>query len=243
MSQFSLHSFHRSSKNVFTPTTFLPSDYWPEEWKTTHYKEYPRFNTVSLPVPETHSKLASITSSRKSSRSFASKGLTIEDLSNLLQHVGGEFVHADGGTHRSQASGGARFAIEMYPVVHFSDSSELSAGVYHYNVRSHVLEYLWPVTANNTKPEQLVRDQWAEQASVHLFFTAVLWRSTNKYGNRGYRYICMEAGAMLQNAYLYAADAGLRVVGYGGTNDDVVENLLRLDGEVEVLISSCLIGR
>jgi len=242
MKEQSLHDFHDSSKNIFTPTTFLPDDCWPKEWKTTYYKEYPRFESLELPKPEVNSKLSELTSSRKSARTFGSRGLTLQEVSNLLQHIGGEFAHTDETVHRAQASGGGRYAIEMYPIIRFSQNSELQPGVHHYNVKSHSLEYLWPTTANNTKPEQLVRDQWAELASVHLLFTAVFWRSTNKYRNRAYRYICMEAGAMLQNAYLYAADTGLNIVGYGGTNDDMVEKLLRLDGKNEVLISSCLIG-
>jgi SagB-type dehydrogenase family enzyme len=242
MQQPSLQAFHAAGKNKYKPVTQLPYECWPEEWKITYYKEYARFDSIILPKPEIESKLANLTANRKSSRDFGPIGLTIRQLSNLLQHMGGEFTHADGSIHRAQASGGARFAIEMYPVVRSSADSEIQPGVYHYNVKSHALEYLWPITANNTKPEQLVQDSWAAEASVHIMFTAVFWRSANKYGARGYRYVCMEAGAMIQNAYLYAAGTDLKLVGYGGTNDDVVENLLRIDGEQEALISSCLIS-
>jgi SagB-type dehydrogenase family enzyme len=242
MQKPSLLEFHTTTKNKYAQLTPLSHNFWPIEWKTTYYKEYPRFDSLLLPKPEMHSKLADLTAKRKSERTFSTNGLTIEELSNLLQHMGGEFTHADGSIHRAQASGGARFSIEMYPIVNSSASPEMQPGVYHYNVKAHTLEYLWPITANGTKPEQLVRGKWATEASVHIMFTAVFWRSSIKYGNRSYRHVCMEAGAMLQNAYLYAAATDLKLVGYAGTNDNVVENLLRLDVNQESLISSCLVG-
>lgn len=242
MQKPSYRDFHASNKYKFTPVNILPSDYWPEEWKTTDYKKYPRFEKLTLPKPEMESKMAGLTAGRKSTRTFGTDGLTIEQLSALLQHMGGEFTHPDGSTHRAQASPGARFTIEMYPVVRFSASPELQPGVYHYDVESHALEYLWPITAGDTKPEQIVQDDWATKASVHIMLTAVFWRSAVKYGNRSYRLICMEAGAIIQNAYLYAASADMKLVGYGGVNDDVLENLLSIDGDREALISSCLVG-
>ena len=242
MQKVSLQDIHAAGKTSYRSVTLLPKAYWPPEWNTIYYKEYSRFGSIALPEPESQSKMADLISNRKSTRNFESKGLTIEQLSNLLQHIGGEFTRDDGVAHRAQSSAGARFAIEMYPVVRFSSSSEMQPGVYHYNVKSHALEYLWPITSGNTKPEQIVQDSWANKASVHIFFTAVFERSSCKYGARSYRYICMEAGAMLQNAYLYAAATDLKLVGYGGTNDNVVENLLRLDGVQESLIVSCLVG-
>jgi hypothetical protein len=53
----------------------------------------------------------------------------------------------------------------------------------------------------------------------------------------------MEAGAIMQNAYLYASDSDLKVVGYGGINDDVVEHLLRLDTKIESVLSAILVGK
>lgn len=241
MNSVSLPDFHNSSKSTFTPTTQLPSKFWPEEWRTTYYKEYPRFEAIALPAARTDTPLSNIIQKRTSTRTFSSTGLSLQQIADLLQHIGGEFVHPDVSTHRAQASAGARFGVEIYVIVRFSASGELQSGVYHYNVKSHALEYLWPLDAHGTNPDHLVIDAWANQASVQLVFTAVFWRSTQKYGNRGYRYICMETGAMLQNAYLHAAANNLAIVGYGGTNDDVVEQLLQLNTEQESVIGSCLL--
>lgn len=73
--------------------------------------------------------------------------------------------------------------------------------------------------------------------------TAVFWRNQNKYGDRGYRHICAEAGAILQNLYLLSGELDIACTAYSGTNDDKVEELLGLDTESESLIVSAIIGK
>jgi SagB-type dehydrogenase family enzyme len=164
-------------------------------------------------------------------------------MSSLLKSSCGVFNHSDGTVHRAQASAGARYPIEIYPIVRFSSSSDLSPGVYHYNVKDHALEYLWPDNHAGVDPKTLVQDPWALGASVMFVVTAVFWRSQKKYSARSYRYICMEAGAILQNANLYASDTDLKVVGYGGIHEDKVEQLLRLDTKVESVLCAFLVGK
>jgi len=229
MENDALQSLHNASKKVYKPVTQLPPAYWPEDWKVTHYKEYTRFPSVTLPVSDTKAMIAQLTATRSSGRSFSRRGLTLEEIGNLLKYSCGEFTHSDGSVHRAHASAGARYPVEIYAIVRFSSSSDLLPGVYHYNVKEHTLEYLWSDTRTGVDPNTLVADQWALEASVMFVATAVFWRSQNKYADRSYRYICMEAGAIIQNAYLYASDSDLQVVGYGGVNDDMVEQLLRLD--------------
>lgn len=234
-------AFHQASKNHYIPnSTPLPVKNWPEEWKTVFYKSYPRFDTYTLPAVTQDNPLIAIVKARKSERDFAQRGLTTQILSDLLFCSCGKTSTEPEGSRRTYASGGGRYPIETYLILRTSLDATLKPGVYHYNVKDHTLEYLW---AEKTTLPPLLHDAWTEKADAILVMTAVFARSSNKYHNNGYRFAYMDAGAILQNLYLFAAQiAGLKITGCRGSNDDVVEELLRLDGTEESLVCSALIG-
>lgn len=232
---------HEASKNRYQPDFApLPSEEWPDEWKVISYKSYPRFESYSLPLPDQTTPLAQIQQRRKSERNFTKQGISTETLSNLLQATAGMLTRDGESERRVYGSGGARYPIEVYIILRNSSDSALTPGVYHYNVADHTLEFLW-----NEKEDRppLLHDTWAEEADAIFVMTGVFARSTNKYKNNGYRFVYIDAGAILQNLYLYAASIpDLKVTGYRGTNDDIIEDLLRLNTEQESLIVSALIG-
>jgi SagB-type dehydrogenase family enzyme len=55
-------------------------------------------------------------------------------------------------------------------------------------------------------------------------------RSTFKYGERGYRFVLLEAGHVAQNLSLTACALGMGCVNIGGFFDRKVDELLELDG-------------
>jgi SagB-type dehydrogenase family enzyme len=243
MNQNALQKLHDFSKSYYNPENQSSYKFTINDQITSFYKEYARFPIVSLPPADAETNLATLIVNRASERTYSDLGLTLQELSNLLQYSCGEFTRSDGFVHRAQPSGGILYPIEVYPIVRFSASPELVPGVYHYNVKSHTLEYMWQNDNAGVVSDHLVQHDWAVTASVMLVMTSVFWRSQYKYKDRSYRYICMEAGAIMQNAYLYASDSDLKVVGYGGINDDVVEHLLRLDTKIESVLSAILVGK
>jgi len=64
-----------------------------------------------------------------------------------------------------------------------------------------------------------------------------------KYGERGYRYIYMEAGHISQNLYLQAASLGLGSVVIGAFIDDDMHKLLQIDGRKEIVVSIQAVGK
>jgi SagB-type dehydrogenase family enzyme len=234
-------NFQSASKNYFaSDAAQVPVDEWPEEWKKTYYKDYSRFDVLELPHPELTTTFNDLLSCRKSDREYVGNGIGAQTLSDLLQSVCGKGLGEEGEKHRSYASGGARYPVEVYIVMQNSSDSALQEGVYHYQVRVHSLEYLWPVP-----PElpSLFQDEWAEKADILFVMTAVFARSTNKYKNRGYRFAYIDAGAILQNLYLFSTQrTQLKVSAYSGTNDDNIEKLLDIDGQHESVLCCALIG-
>lgn len=218
---------------------------WPAEWSTTYYKTYPRFPAIKLPEPrlENTPSLMSAIRNRRSDRNFTGGKLNLDQLSTLLKYSCGEIkleTDISKGGYRAQASGGARFPIEMYVLLFASTGIE--PGVYHYNVKDHSLEYMWAGQEMFDDKSLLMKSTWTKDASALLVMTGVFWRTQNKYHARGYRMICIEAGSIIQNIYLLAGSLGLKCVAFAGTNDDKIEELLGLDTEVESLVMSTVIG-
>jgi SagB-type dehydrogenase family enzyme len=75
-----------------------------------------------------------------------------------------------------------------------------------------------------------------------IFITSVFERSVFKYGDRGYRFIFLEAGHVAQNINLVAYGLGLASVNIGGFLDRRVDDFLGLDGLTHSTIYMIAIG-
>ena len=248
--------FNRTSKDRrMDGLVNIPSDesLWPPAWKETQYKIYDRFKAVPLPPPLPkifgHEELLK----RRSKRSFGTvhggapvpqfAKITLQQLSNILFYSCGEKKNELGSTRskRIQPSAGARYPIEAY-VLNFEEG-ELQKKCYHYNVRDHALEELWdiPIESRANISKYFAYD-WSTSASTAIVLTGVVHRTVMKYGERGYKYTYIEAGAILNNIQNNTMIEGLGSVIMGGTNETSIEELLDLDGENETVIMGILIG-
>lgn len=241
---FSSGNFHRLSQE-HKP---LPKE-WPQAWTTTFYKEYPRFQTIAFPEVSPSADLFSTIQTRTSVRTYTDKPIELSDLGTLLRYSCGNtqpMINDDGSdggrSHRATPSGGARFPIEAYLLV-IRPSADLAAGMYHYRVREHKLEVLQVRSFDVDELKQLLTYEWAWEASAVIFLTAVFARTQDKYGLRGYRYILLEAGHIIQNICLVSTAIGVNACPLAGTHDELVEKLLEIDGIGESLIYSVALGR
>ncbi len=219
---------------------FLPVEKWPKSWTTVLFKDYPRFDKIALPHPflEDSISIKSTLYNRHSDRSFGSKKLDLERISNLLYYSAGlrEFKAPWVGK-RFYPSPGGRYGLEVYVV---SLNSDLPKGVYHYNIRTHSLDVIREL--KRFKKDYYVNQDWIYQASILVFFTVIFERNTIKYGYRGYRHLMQEAGHLGQNFYLLAYANNLSVCGVGGYVDDRINELLDVDGLEESVIYALAIG-
>jgi SagB-type dehydrogenase family enzyme len=67
-----------------------------------------------------------------------------------------------------------------------------------------------------------------DEAPLSLLITAEYERTTKKYGDRGVRYVHMEAGHVGQNVYLQAEALGLGTVTIGAFQDEEISQALNL---------------
>lgn len=240
-------SYHRLSKNLYgIARNSGDSSKWPQEWKTIYYKTYDRFPKIVLPQPQvTEKDIFSLISSRQSKRDFTGQSLTLTEISTLLKYSCGIFKSSVDGRdneHRAQPSGGARFPVEAY-LLNLKPSPELEAGVYHYNVKQHALEFLWKDAFDTSKIDTLAMYPWVKDASMLLVLTGVFRRTCIKYGERGYRYMLLESGHIGQNIYLVSSALKLGCVGLGGVYEDNLEKLLDLDSDKESVLYTLVLGK
>jgi len=237
--------FHESSKDLAKGHPLIPadSDEWPDEWKTTHYKAYPRLPKIALEDNPPSADFFDLIKKRRSRRDFTRTPITKRELSLFLKYSCGNTGPLELSRHRrAQASDGARFPIEVYPIV-FRSGNDLKAGLYHYNVKDHALDVLWDREFSDEDIGQIFTYPWVKDAAIGIVMTAVFSRNQNKYGERGYRYILLEAGHIGQNLYLVSEALGLKCCALGGTKDENLEKLIDINGVTESVVYGFAVGK
>lgn len=237
--------FHQYTKKFHTP---IPRDssLWPDEWKTTYYKTYPRLPKIKLSHQERKFDLFEAIKKRSSKREEMAGGpIDLDELSLLLKYSCGITRRTkEGDGRRAQPSGGARFPIETYCLI-VKAGEGLMPGLFHYNIKDHQLDVLWKKEFTKEDLDKIATYEFVQNASLIVFLTAVFWRNQIKYGQRGYRFILQESGHIAQNIYLVSEALNLKCCALGGfrISDEQIEKILDVDGVTESLVYTAVIGK
>lgn len=232
-------TFHGKTKiRIFNR---LSSRKVPESWTKIHFKVYPRLKRIKLSNLEKTSPLSTILKDRRSVREFSQQPMKKDDISYILFNCAG-IIKIDKNIDQSRRpypSAGARYPLEIYPII--INCSGIQSGLYHYNVLERSLEEL--ELGDYTKHiMSFTGENWPARASVLLIITGVLNRCRVKYKDRGYRYILYEAGHVGQNISLLSTELHLGCCAIGGFIDDQVSKILDIDKETEVPLYMFAIG-
>lgn len=201
---------------------------------------------VSLPTPlELDAELGQLLRDRLSCRVFGTEPIGLRELGTALWAAYGSTGRAEFGplevTERPVPSGGGLYPLELYVLIRSVQGIE--AGVYHYVSLHHGLE----LVRSGALPRQFLTylfmgQHWSADAGAIVVVTAVPGRSLWKYGDRGYRYILLEAGHCMQNLNLGAIAVGLGTCNLGGFFDDELAAVVRADIEEELPLYAAAIG-
>jgi len=184
-----------------------------------------------LPTPQNDGNMSveEALASRRSRRNFQDKALSMEQLSQILWAAYGitlPMPDRSGGGFRTTPSAGATFPLEVYVAV--GNVYGLSPGIFQYNSENHTLIRL----SNNDIRQELsnaaLGQRMVANAPATIFYTAVMPRITERYGERGIRYAYMELGHSAQNVYLQAEALGLGTVAIGAFDDNMVRAIFSL---------------
>ncbi len=206
------------------------------------YKEYPEAKRFPLPPPAARtSSVHEALSNRRSVRRFAPGPMTLADLSYLLWAATGIRESRGGHAFRTAPSAGALYPIETYVAVNSVEG--LPQGLYHYGVREHVLEQLRMGPVGEEVSQAALDQDMCSEAPVVLIHSAVFERTVWKYGQRGYRYVYLDAAHVSAQMSLAAASLGLGSCQIAAIYDDEMNALLGADGVRESAIYLSVIGR
>lgn len=126
---------------------------------------------------------------------------------------------------RAAPSAGALYPIELYVVC--GDLAGLPAGIHHYEPVDHVLQQVRPGDHRGTLAAATADDSVASRPAS-LLLTGIPWRTTWKYGPRGYRHLFWDAGVIVANILAAATAVSWRADVLAGFVDAEVSRLLDL---------------
>lgn len=207
-------------KNIFSLIilflTFCAMEAWSGDMKTINLSKPKIKGTVS--VEETIQE-------RRSVRNYASKEISMEDISQLLWACQG--ITSQRGDLRAAPSAGALYPLEVYLVK--------KDGAFHYIPEGHKLEIIRDRDVKKDLAVASYGQNYVAAAAIDIVICAVYERVTSKYGERGMRYTYMEAGHAAQNIFLQATALGLDSVPVGAFDDAAVSEILNLPKDVKPL--------
>jgi SagB-type dehydrogenase family enzyme len=180
---------------------------------------------------------------RRSSRRYSTQALSLEELSLLLWMTQGvKEVTQRPATQRTVPSAGARHAFETYLAVNRVEG--LPSGLYRFLAIEHQLE---EIERDPFFIDRLGETCWKQKqvlaSGVTFVWAAVRERMYWRYGERGYRYLFLDAGHVCQNLYLAGEALHCGVCALGAFDDDAIDHLLGLDGEEQFVIYAASVGK
>ena len=195
--------------------------------------------TVSLPDP-VHAGEMTLEETfhlRRSVRSYTAEPIILQQLSQLLWAAQG--ITSDEG-YRTAPSAGALYPLLIYVVV--GNVAGLDPGLYKYSPEGHTLSILRRGDLRSALSKRALEQSQIEEAAVDIIIAAAYEQTTEKYGERGRRYVHMEAGHAGQNLCLQAESLNLGLCPVGAFDYDEVKGTLELpEGETPLYIFS--VGR
>ena len=191
-------------------------------------------DTIKLPDPEITSStpLEGTLFTRRSVRDYTEIPLSIKNVSQLLWAAQG--ITADWGGRTAPSAGGL-YPLEVYVAVR--SVSTLPPGVYKYRPEGHELQKIKEGDISSELYEAVLSQEWVKNGAIVIVIAAVYERTTQKYGDRGVRYVDIEVGHAGQNICLQATALNLGAVTIGAFYDDQVKNVIGMaDPETPVYV-------
>ncbi|MBN1621386.1 MAG: SagB/ThcOx family dehydrogenase [Endomicrobiales bacterium] len=180
---------------------------------------------INLPQPKLKGTLSveEALFKRRSIRSYADKPLTQDEISQILWSAQG--VTEKASKMRTAPSAGARYPMEIYLVN--------ADGLFHYHPEKHSLEKIRSGDLRNRIADAAHGQSFIAKAGATVIISVDPPKITSRYGDRGIRYLYMEAGHIAQNIHLQAVAMDLSSVPVGAFSDEGLKDVLNLPDELK----------
>lgn len=193
--------------------------------------------SIALPEPETDgsTSVERAIATRESRRSFSSKPVGLEDVSQILWAAQGTTHTRDGIEMRAAPSAGATYPLVAFLVVSPGGSEELKPGVYRYEPREHGLEGVLETAVHDELTAAALGQAVVNDAPVSIALAADYDRTRRQYPEHGERYVHMEAGHAAENVHLLCTSRGLNSCPVGAFSDVDLTDALSLPDPLEAV--------
>lgn len=161
---------------------------------------------------------------RRSIRQFSAEPLKLADVAQVLWASQGITTPAG---RRTSPSAGALYPLEIYLIS--GKVSDLGTGIYRYQSAAHNLSRLSPGDSRIKLAQASLHQEAIANAPATIAVFAVFERTTIKYGDRGIRYVHLEAGHAAQNICLQAVAMNLGSVVIGAFQDGEVKRVIGMN--------------
>ncbi|HVO17612.1 MAG TPA: SagB/ThcOx family dehydrogenase [Anaeromyxobacter sp.] len=194
-------------------------------------------HSISLPKPKTdgHVSVEAALRHRRSIRNFASKPLTLEDVSQLCWAAQG----VTDAPHRTAPSARAIYPLELYLLA--GEVTGVTFGLYHYVPAGHSLEFVASGDKRADLDTKALRQPWnpISQAPAVFVISGDAGKMTSSddplVKARGVEFMWAELGLAAQGFFLEATARGLGSVFTGGFHPQEAQEVLGLPAPQEVL--------
>jgi len=207
----------------------------------------PQLPLIKLPKPDDirvpDLPLRTAVERRRSVREYSPTPLTTNELSFLLWCTQG--VREPAGrtaTFRTVPSAGARHALETYLLV--NRVAGIVPGIYRYLAWKHaLLAHLLLKDVKNRVTAGALGQTMVNESAVTFIWAAVVERMAWRYGQRGYRYLYLDAGHVCQNLYLAAETVACGTCAIAAFADDDLNDLLGFQQTEQFTIYMATVGK
>ncbi len=184
-----------------------------------------QLKTLQLPAPQTDigKSLMQVLKLRQSSRSFDSKPLALQELSNLLWAADG--INRPESGKRTAPTAMNWQEVDIYVV--------LQEGAYLYEPKSHELR---PVAVGDLR-EATGKQDFTTVAPLNLVYVSDQSRMAHASEQDKTLWGGADVGFVAQNVYLYCASQGLSVVVRGMIDRETLAPLLKLKPEQRIILA------
>lgn len=175
-------------------------------------------NEIKLTKPDlqVRGELMNALKNRCSVRTFDTKALDLETLSDLLWAANG--INRDESAKRTAPSAVNAQDILIYVC--------MEQGAFIYNHEAHSLQQ---VSTQDLRKEIAHTQEFAQEAPISLVLVSDLSRFPFDNKEKALQLGCMDAGYVSQNIYLYCTIANLATVARGTMNTDALKEALNLN--------------
>ena len=209
---------------------------------------YENIKEITLPKPNRELEKYNLFDTilkRRSIRNYSEKPLLLEELSTILFYSTGISYKTKQTDYypsinlRTYPSAGGIYPLKFY--LYINNVIGLKKGIYYYNNTNNTLKCLNNYCNLNTIINVLKCDNYSIRGACSILMIGNMELMNYKYGERGYRFINIEAGHIAQNIYLVSTAMEIGALALGGFLDEDILKLLPLESK-DIMFYQVVIG-